>query len=215
MLGGKRENLMKNGQSTDSSNQTRSSTHHSCSQSFWQTNVLQTWCRLIQTQASLSLGSCPFPLVTWTFPWTVNMVDVKQQLRQFEEQSLDIFFIESYLRTCCLLLVSTVRCNTLGSTWQKPIRFAKTTNKSGCSPLHSAALDPVYLSLAPSWNVMTCNTQLLWKRTNHAIQVMIHKHNSYRAKTNHVIQVMIHKHTTLIRKNQPCHPGHDTQIQLL
>ena len=34
MLGGKRENLMKNGRSTDSSNQTRSSTHHSCSQSF-------------------------------------------------------------------------------------------------------------------------------------------------------------------------------------
>ena len=34
MLGRKRENFMKNGQSTDSSNQTRSSTHHSCSQSF-------------------------------------------------------------------------------------------------------------------------------------------------------------------------------------
>ena len=132
---------------------------------------------------------------------------VKQQLRQFEEQSLDIFFIESYLRTCCLLLVSTVRCNTLGSTWQKPIRFAKTTNKSGCSPLHSAALDPVYLSLAPSWNVMTYNTQLLLRgnqpcRPGHDIQAQL-----LWESTNHVIQVMIHKHTTLIRKNQPCHPG--------
>ena len=115
------------------------------------------------------------------------------------------FFIESYLRTCCLLLVSTVRCNTLGSTWQKPIKFAKTTNKSGCSPLHSAALDPVYLSLAPSWNVMTYNTQLLWERTNHAIQVMKYKHNSYEKEPTMPFRSW-YTNITLIKRRPPMSP---------